>query len=324
MNNDIHSYNLSDQKKYSALKKNVDKQRTAALQKRLKEEAVMTDMEYVLGAFVEMYEPYLREIVIRLFEKGYLIETSSGFSSNKSQFQSLDGYFGIDYITRNKLEKTGIKVREDNGYKSLIFWAEKLDLDYIKQKWLDIIEILPDKGKLTEPSESPQAIKFRRKYISKNPKLQKLRVFTQLEYSIQTKMKNDLIRRKNRNPNPNKLESRLGIFIEELEPQVRQAVIEINKKGYSTDLSGFMNNPCEQMIEGDFQLEEKDINKLSLLGVTVETNPSGYTRLKFSPKEADINKIKKHWNKVISRLPNKNIIADSSMTRKSREFRTRY
>lgn len=324
MNTYIDSSNLVDQKKFISFKKLIDKERTAALKKRLKEEAFMTDMEYILGAFIEMYEPYLKEIIYRLFEKGYVIETSSGFSSSKPQHQSLDGYFAIDYITTNKLGKTGVKVREYKGLKSLIFWVEKIDLDYIKQKWLHIVEILPDKGKLTTPSASPQALKFRRKYIAKNPQLQRQRLFERLEYSIQTKMKNDINRRKKQNPNPNKIESCLGIFFEELEPQVRQAVIEMNRKGYSTDLSGFVNNSCEQMIEGDFQLEEKVINKLNLLGVTVGTNPSGYTRLQFSPREVDINKIKKHWNKVVSLLPNKNRMADSSMTRKSREFRTEH
>ena len=31
----------------------------------------------------------------------------------------------------------------------------------------------------------------------------------------------------------------------------------MNKKGYSTDKSGFMDNPCLQMIEGDFLIDEK-------------------------------------------------------------------
>lgn len=324
MNTFIHSNNQLYQKKFTTLKKTVDKERAAALKKRLKEEPYMTDLEYLLGAFLEMYEPHLKEIVCKLSERGYAIETSSGFGQNNPECQSLNGYFAIDYITRNKLEKAGIKVREHNGFKSLVFLADRADLDYIKQKWLQIIDVLPDRGVLASPSASSEAIKFRRKYNSKNPQLQRQRLFERLEYNIQTTMKNDIKRRIKRNSNPNKMESCLGIFIEELEPQVRQAVIEMNRKGYATDLSGFVNNSCEQMIEGDFQLGEKVINKLNLLGITVEKNPSGYTRLQFSPKEADINKIKRHWNKVVSLLPNRNRIADSSMTRKSREFRTTY
>lgn len=324
MNTYFHALNLSDQKKYSSLKKIIDGERSKAIHKRLKEEAFVTDMEYLAGAFIEMYEPYLKDVVMRLFEKGYAIETSSGFGSLKAQYQSLDGHFSFDYITRNKLEKEGIKMRDNDGIKSLVFWADKLDLEFIKQKWMHVAEILPDKGKLTMPSESPKAISFRRKYISKNPKLQKRRLFERLEYKAQKTVKNDITRRKKINPHPSKLESRLGVFIEELEPQVRKAVVEMNRKGYATDLSGFMNNSCEQMIEGDFQLDKNTISKLKKLGIKVETNPSGYTRILFSPIEADLGKIKKLWNKAVSLLPIKNKIADSSMTRKARDFRMKY
>jgi len=324
MNTHIHTSNLSDQKKYSSFKKNIEKERSIALKKRLRDQAFMTDMEYISGAFIEMYEPYLKDIVHRLFEKGYAIDVSSGFGNSKYQYQSLNGHFTVDYITRNKLEKEGIKVRDENGLKMLVFWAEKLDLEYIKQKWLKIIEILPDKGKLTTLLTSPKAVLFRRKYMSKNPDLQRKRLFERLSYSVQTTVKNDIKNRKLKNPHPNKLESQLGIFIEELEPQVRHAVIVMNKKGYSTDLSGFVSNSCEQMIEGDFQLDEKIISKLNNLNIKVETNPSGYTRLVFAPKAADIKKIKKQWDQIVSLLPNRKKTAFSSMTRKAREFRGKY
>lgn len=324
MNTQINTYDQEDLKKYSSLKKSINKERTLALKKRLKSKPSMNDIEYLLGAFLEMYEPYLKEIVLKLVEKGYAIETSSGFGQHNGEYQSLDGYFSVDYVTRNKLEKNGIKVRENSGFKSLVFWPEKIDLSFIKEKWLKIVSILPDKGLLTQPSMSPQAVKYRRKYASSNPTLQRERFFERLEYKVQQTMINDIKRRKEKNPKPDKIESQLGLFVEELEPQVRKAVLDMNKKGYSTDASGFMENPGDQMIEGDFQLEEKTIKDIQSIGVTVETNPSGYTRLQFSPKEADITKIKKQWNKIVSLLPDKKKIADSSMTVKAREFRKNY
>ena len=60
------------------------------------------------------------------------------------------------------------------------------------------------------------------------------------------------------------------------------------------------------------------------MGVIVETNPSGYTRLQFSPVEADIKKIRQQWNKIVSILPDKKRIADASMTHKARDFRMKY
>ncbi|OGG00310.1 hypothetical protein A2153_06035 [Candidatus Gottesmanbacteria bacterium RBG_16_38_7b] len=320
----IHTSNLSDQKKYKSLKKSIDRDRSKAINKRLKEKAYMTDMEYISGAFLEMYEPYLKDIVCRLFEKGYSIDISSGFCSNKFQYQSLNGHFSLDYLTKNKLEKEGVKIRDINGFRSLFFFAENLDLDDIKQKWLQIIEILPDKGKLINPSQNPKAVLFRRKYISRDPQLQRQRLFEKMEYKIRISLEKEVKKRKKTNPHPNIVESRLGVFIEELEPQVRQAVLKMNRKGYSTDLSGFVNNSRDQMIEGDFRLEEKIINKLSLSGIKVESNPSGYTRLLFTPKEANLGKIEKKWNEIVSLLPSRNKTAEFSMTRRARDFRLKY
>ncbi len=164
--------------------------------------------------------------------------------------------------------------------------------------------------------DSPAAI------ITKDSPHQKL--FKRLQKSIQIKVEKDTIKRHKNNPKPNKMEQCLGVFIEMLEPQVRNAVFELNRKGYSTDTSGFMNNPCDQKIEGDFRLNEDVVQKLNSIGVTVETNPSGYTIIQFSPKEADIKKIKKQWDKIVSMIPNKNQITSLSMTHRARDFRTEF
>lgn len=324
MNTFIHSYNSIDRKKYIFLKNYVNKAKIKAIKKRISADPYMTDLEYLLGAFLEMYEPHLKDVVYKLLHRGYAIEISSGFGSNDSDYQYLDGYFSVNSVTRNKLEKNGVKVREDGGLKSLLFWAEKVDLDYIKEKWLNIIDILPDKGTLAVPSISPQAIEFRRKYVSKNPLLQRQRLFEQLEYRIQITMQDDINRRKISNPNPDSVESRLGLFLEEIEPQVRQAVLEMNNKGYSVDISGFVNDCGDQMIEGDFQLEEQSIKKLKKIDVDVETNPSGYTRLQFSPRKANMREIEEKWKQIASLLPDKKRVADASMTKKAREFRLKY
>lgn len=308
--------------KLASLKKSVEKAKKAALRKRISKQPQITDIEYLWGAFIEMYEPHLKEMVHKLSQKGYLIDASSGFGGKNSEIQVMTGDFSIDYVTKNKLEKIGVKFREFNGNKSLIFWPEKATLDHINAKWLQIINALPDKGVLAVPSAKNDAIMFRRRYIPKGSRLQRQRLFEKLKYNTQRKVETDIKRRKVKNPHPNKLESMLGLFVEELEPQVRQAVLILNKKGYSTDVSGFMDNSCDQMIEGDFQLDGKIINSLQAIGVQVETNPSGYTRLQFSPEEADIQKIKRKWDKIVSLLPDKNQRASSSMTRKARDFRT--
>lgn len=322
MNNAFNYSNQDIWKELSSLQNTVMKAKKAALKKRITTQSHITDLEYLLGAFIEMYEPHLEEIVYKLSEKGYAMDPSSGFGGKNSEFQIMSGDFPVDYITKNKLEKIGVKFREYNGSQSFIFWPEKATIDTIKAKLMQIIDVLPDKGILAVPSTSVDAILFRRKYIPKDPHLQRQRLFERLKYSTQRKMDTDIKKRKVKNPHPDKTEFMLGLFVEELEPQVKQVILELNKKGYSTDVSGFMDDSCDQMIEGDFQLGEKTVKKLEAIGVIVETNPSGYTRLRFSPAEANILKIKKEWGEIASLLPNKNQVASLSMTRKARDFRT--
>lgn len=190
-----HLVNIPNQdivNELSSLKTSVDKARDLALRKRLIREPYFTDLEYLLGAFLEMYEPHLQDIVFRLSERGYAIDASSGFSGTYCESQSLNGNFLVDYVTRNKLEKLGIKFREFNGFKSLIFWPDTTVLNRIKTKWLQIVEVLPDKGILDTPSISSEAIAFRMKYIPKDKNLQKKRLFERLKYNIQKRTSLDL------------------------------------------------------------------------------------------------------------------------------------
>lgn len=148
--------------------------------------------------------------------------------------------------------------------------------------------------------------------------------FDKLISKIEQRRSKALAYRISKNPHPTVVEYRLGIFIEMLEPQVEQAVLEMNKKGYSTDVSGFTETPGEQIIEGDFLLDYPTIKKLRNLGVLVEITSSSYTRLQFSTAEANILKIKHKWDTIVSFLPDKKQDTPPSMTRRAREFRTRY
>jgi len=319
--------NISNQSQWeelTSLKQSVDKSKRKALKKRLSSKPQATKLEYLLGAFIEMYDPHLEGCVLKLAQKGYALHVSSGFGGKHSELQVIASDFSMNYVFHNKLEKMGIKFREFDGSKSLVFWPNKASLEHIKTAWMEIIDILPDKGVLTVPSSSYEAVAFRRKYLPEDLDLQKQRLFDKLKFKIQEKVETDLGKRVRANPHPNKTELVLGLFIEELEPQVRQAVLNMNKKGYSTDASGFMDNSSDQMIEGDFQLEKETVDTLGKIGVTTETNPSGYTRIQFSSVEADISKIKNKWNKIISILPSKNLSASVSMTRKARDFRMEY
>lgn len=310
--------------KLSSLRASAEVSKRKALKRRLAVKPHATKLEYLLGAFMEMYEPHLVECVQQLAKKGYALDVSSGFGGKNSELQVIQGTFSLNYIIHNKIEKLGVKFREFRGMKSIIFWPSVATLDHITARWMDIIAAFPDNGFISMPSSNPDATAFRRKYIPEDLDSQKQQRFERLKYKIRKSVESDTGRRMQEKPYPDKTELMLGMFIEELEPQVRQAVISMNKKGYSTDASGFMDDPCSQMIEGDFTLGEDTIRALKDIGVTAETNHSGYTRLQFMNTDPDLPKIKRKWSQVISILPKTDNQTPVSMTKKARNFRSNY
>src|SRR5437660_1040274 len=63
--------------------------------------------------------------------------------------------------------------------------------------------------------------------------------------------------RKRTNPEKSQLEQDLGVYIEELDPQVRDAVIRMHALGYTTFASGFWGDDHHQIIQGEFRLDPK-------------------------------------------------------------------
>ncbi len=156
------------------------------------------------------------------------------------------------------------------------------------------------------------------------PKTKVNRRMENLRKLVEKKRQKATTRRIAKNPISNQMERILGAFSEMLESQVKNAVLLLNKKGYSTDASGFMNSIDSQTIDGDFTLDEFVMVKLQKEGVKVETNPSGYTRLQFWPAKASMKIIKSKWDKIARLLPDRGKMSASSMTQRAREFRKNY
>ena len=108
-------------------------------------------------------------------------------------------------------------------------------------------------------------------------------------------------------------ELELGIHKEALEPQVRDAVMTLNQKGYPTYSSGFYDlDPRHQTIEGTFRLDEHIISKLNRHGVRVligfdegSDEPKDITILQFRADTIDLDEIKKRWDEIADLLPEK-------------------
>lgn len=135
------------------------------------------------------------------------------------------------------------------------------------------------------------------------------------------------------NPKPTEEEILAGAFREMIEPQVRDALFEMYKKGYGTESSGFGGENSEyQQIDGYFELDEKSKKKLESAGVKILKGKDiglpgfgeNYTFIRFFPKNADIDKIKKEWDEIVSLLPQKTELASPSISGASDDFRKQF
>lgn len=113
----------------------------------------------------------------------------------------------------------------------------------------------------------------------------------------------DLVFRIRSNRVPSQEEVQLGAFVEELEPQVRDAVREFNRKGYPTRSSGFYLIDGSQTLDGPFKVSPEVEAKLKTLGVTTEKQRDGSTSLKFWPQEQNLETIAAHWRLVAEAMP---------------------
>lgn len=131
----------------------------------------------------------------------------------------------------------------------------------------------------------------------------------------------DLAKRLKTNPTPTEEERRLGIYIEELESPVRDAVMLMRNKGYNTIWSGFgigTRDPGYQAIKiyDRFNLDSKTIEELAKLGAKI----GRWDReIEFSVTEPSIEIIKAMWDKIAEILPDLGHIAEQASSSSSSE-----
>lgn len=141
-------------------------------------------------------------------------------------------------------------------------------------------------------------------------------------------MREEIKNRLESNPKPTEEEILIGAFKEQIEPQVRSAVFELNNKGYKTTSSGFHRGNA-QAIEGFFMIDDDSKKKIEELGARVLRGPDigapenkNITQIRFYPKEANLRKIKAKWDAIVKILPEMKIGEPSGS--KSEKFKYRY
>ncbi len=162
------------------------------------------------------------------------------------------------------------------------------------------------------------------------PELELQRKMRELRTQVHHHMEIEIAERLERDPRPSELEIRAGAFKEWVEPQVRDAVFQMLEKGYGTQSSGFYGKRHEfQAVDGYFAVDSKTKEKLEQIGVQVLNGSDlGLPRnkliimLRFKPKEADLQEIKRKWDEVANLLPTKN--GPQGINDRTEEFRTEH
>ena len=136
----------------------------------------------------------------------------------------------------------------------------------------------------------------------------------------------DIDYRINLNPQPTETELAMGCYIEDLEPQVRDAAMTMWEKGYSTKSSGFYGYGHNlQVIDGPFDISPTLADSLyANFGVSTE-KVGGITWLGFWMSPADtLESITDKWGAIADFLPRKEEPSLPSRSYASDMFRLRF
>lgn len=168
-------------------------------------------------------------------------------------------------------------------------------------------------------------------------KLEELRLFHGLSkekmkmFSQFTKLRHDTIEQKNKefgeriltNPDPTDEELKMGAYKEEIEYQVRDAIIELRKKGYNTFESGFYG-PEKQRIGFDEKYFDNFVPSENLKrmaedkGLSIDVFPDA---IELSYKKfVEIEDIKYIWDKVVEELDDLGQETKTASTGMARDF----
>ncbi|MEY4745199.1 MAG: hypothetical protein RL272_1144 [Candidatus Parcubacteria bacterium] len=116
-------------------------------------------------------------------------------------------------------------------------------------------------------------------------------------------MRTEVLERMTRNPMPTAEELSMGAYVERIEPQVREAVLAMRRKGYSTSSSGFniLHYQSMSLSEPDLlKLDAAARERLAALGVAIDKGGNG---LHFESPSADMDDLKKSWDEIADALP---------------------
>ncbi|PIR94143.1 hypothetical protein COT97_02870 [Candidatus Falkowbacteria bacterium CG10_big_fil_rev_8_21_14_0_10_39_11] len=140
--------------------------------------------------------------------------------------------------------------------------------------------------------------------------IEKIKLFNQfakLRKKVVIQTWDDVVDREKNNPKATEEEMSLGGYIEVIEPQVRDAVLTMRRKGYSTYESGFYDEnfqviSCDGTPFKNFEFPTNFVLQLKKQGIELTTIDNKTIQLAFE-SYTELDKIKQIWDQVADLLP---------------------
>ncbi len=161
--------------------------------------------------------------------------------------------------------------------------------------------------KILESGTDEELEKLRAFYNLTTEKIELWRAFARLRRETNKKDRQDIEKRVKENPIATQEELSMGAYKESIEPQVRDAILNLRKKGYSTYLSGFNGLGHLQTIAFEenhlkhFQFPVDLAHKLEGRGVKIKVTPKS---ISFECSQyLELGELKKIWDEIESILP---------------------
>lgn len=135
------------------------------------------------------------------------------------------------------------------------------------------------------------------------PKVEKKPEFDLLREQALAQRRSDVQQRLSTNLIPTEEELSAGTYKEAIEPQCREAIFTMRRKGYDTYSSGFGSSNSQVVDGSHFRFDEDTVRLLTYNNYVVYEVASGVPSILFRPENPNLDEIRELWNKLASLLP---------------------
>src|SRR3989344_656565 len=225
------------------------------------------------------------------------------WGANKEQFSSRDEILKMFFEAQatGRLLKVARLIEETFGKGSFRKLGEGIEI----REEFDLTDMRVIE-RILEGGTEEEREKLRKFHNLSFESLQREIAFAQARRAAIVTSEKDLRERVKNNPLISEEEISMGIWKEQIEPQARDAVLKLWRKGYATRISGFdaFNSQSIGLIEGQFggvRLPRELMEELESKGVHTRVEPD---EISFSCDNfVNLEELKEIWDKIADALP---------------------